>query len=255
MKRITKKQHRHAAAEKDLHGGYSVRMLRDTERELLAEVWRKDGFRITASLAGISTRWDIIYKMLLTCDYCIITSPTRGKAMKNLGLPEQIAKQMQDNRISLRKWCNAYGQDECETVSEMHKLTRGEYGIPGGTLYLERDFPCIGRYGKQAIDIVPRNYLYGDINIRQGYGQYLAIARMRSGIPVEAGGESIEEAVFILKRKAAMITRISTLHHRLYGCFPVISELVQQVEAPVFSAAIDVDIARAAGIDGVANQQ
>jgi len=79
----SKQQYLYSAAQKDLNGGYSIMMLRDSERELLAEVWKFAGFRFTAIIAGMPHRWDLIYKSL--CDYSTQPAPKRGKAMKVAG--------------------------------------------------------------------------------------------------------------------------------------------------------------------------
>jgi len=48
----SKQQYLYSAAQKDLNGGYSIMMLRDSERELLAEVWKFAGFGSPPSLPG-----------------------------------------------------------------------------------------------------------------------------------------------------------------------------------------------------------
>ena len=151
---------------------------------------------------------------------------------------------MNRQRILIRQLCNAYGCDVDRTIESMQRLAKGECVSLYETLFVERDFACLGRCKDAEIDIPPKNFLYGDITIRQGYGRYLAIARMKSGIPVQSCGECMEEAIFILKSKAAILTRISSLYFRLYSSYPMIEELVELVDGPIFNAVCDVDVAR-----------
>jgi len=152
----SKQQYLYSAAQKDLNGGYSIMMLRDSERELLAEVWKFAGFRFTAIIAGMPHRWDLIYKSL--CDYSTQPAPKRGKAMKSLGLPEPVAAELKKNRISLRQWCNAYRCTEDETIKHMQKLARNELDCADKTGLIQRDFPYLSQSMTEKITLPPANF-------------------------------------------------------------------------------------------------
>lgn len=243
-KTTTKRQHLYAQANKDIHGGYSLSMLRKVETNLMAEAWDRSGFRLTSLLAGMPHRWDIIYKALLNRDEATITSPTRGPAMKSINLPDCVAAVLIKNRLSLRQWSNAYGKNEDDVRDKMLEMARLEKDLGPQLdllLYIERDFPALSAKLTSEIVLPPQNYLKGDVYICQGYGSYLAASTMKSKIKVQAAGESIEKSIYTLKSKAAALTRISSLYYWLNGAQPMLENLFPLVQAPSFSSVTEVD--------------
>jgi hypothetical protein len=242
----TRKQYKYSKAINDLQGGFSILMLRKTETELLAEVFRRSGFRSTAAISGLKNRWDIIYKALLHSEMRTISLPTRGKAIKSLDLPQSVIDILISNKISIRMWANAYHVSEKQVISEMQSMARMEEGYFDYSDYIHADFPVLSKKKANSISMPPQIYIRGDIVIRQGYGKdRIAIARMDTGIEVKGAGKSTEEAEYVLKTKARTLTRLSCLYHYIYGGFPRLEDLVELVDEPYFAIPEDIQRYRA----------
>jgi hypothetical protein len=112
--------------------------------------------------------------------------------------------------------------------------------------FIGRDFPLLSKKPTDSIIIPPQIYIRGDIVIRQGYGKdRIAIAKMDSGIEVKGAGQSTEEAMHIMKAKAKMLTRLSSLYHHAYGSFPRLQDLIEPVSEPYFAIPEDIQKIRA----------